>query len=110
LGLFGLAVISSFQRTKEIGIRKVLGASVAGVVAMLSADFLRLILLAMVIASPIAWWGMQQWLHDFAYRIDIKWWMFAVSGLLALVIALLTIGFHALRAAHANPVNALRSE
>ncbi len=110
LGLFGLAVISSFQRTKEIGIRKVLGASVAGVVAMLSTDFLRLILLAMVIASPIAWWGMQQWLHDFAYRIDIKWWMFAVSGLMALVIALLTIGFHALRAAHANPVNALRSE
>jgi len=110
LGLFGLAIITSFQRTKEIGIRKVLGASVAGIVRILSSDFVKLVLIALVIASPIAWWAMNKWLQDYAYRIDIKWWMFAAAGLGAVCIALLTVGFHAIKAAVANPVKALRSE
>ncbi len=110
LGLFGLAIITSFQRTKEIGIRKVLGASVTGIVRILSSDFVKLVLIALVIASPIAWWVMSKWLQDYAYRIDIKWWMFAAAGLGAVCIALLTVGFHAIKAAVANPVKALRSE
>ncbi|HEX2845675.1 MAG TPA: ABC transporter permease [Chitinophagaceae bacterium] len=110
LGLFGLAIITSFQRTKEIGIRKVLGASVTGIVRILSSDFVKLVLIALVIASPIAWWVMSKWLQDYAYRIDIKWWMFAAAGFGAVCIALLTVGFHAIKAAVANPVKALRSE
>jgi predicted permease len=110
LGLFGLAIITSFQRTKEIGIRKVLGASVSGIVRILSSDFIRLVLIALVIASPVAWWAMNKWLSDFAYRIQISWWMFAVTGALAVIIALITVGFHAVKAAVANPVKALRSE
>ncbi|WP_257666711.1 ABC transporter permease [Parapedobacter tibetensis] len=110
LGLFGLAAFTTEQRTKEIGIRKVLGASVAGIVQLLSKDFVKLVLFALVIASPIAWWAMNQWLQDFAYRIEIQWWVFAVAGLVAVVIALLTVSFQAIKAAVANPVDSLRDE
>lgn len=110
LGVFGLIVHAAEQRTKEIGIRKVLGASVSGIVAMLSRDFVRLVLLATVIASPLAWWTMNRWLEDFVYRIEIQWWMFAVAGLIAVGIALLTVSFQAVRAALANPVDSLRDE
>ncbi|MCW3110129.1 MAG: FtsX-like permease family protein [Segetibacter sp.] len=110
LGLFGLATYAAEQRIKEIGIRKVLGASVGSIVTMLSKDFLRLVLIASVIAFPIAWWTMSQWLHDFAYRIHISWWIFIVAGLIALLIALLTISFKAIKAAVANPVKSLRTE
>lgn len=110
LGLFGLAAFSAEQRSKEIGIRKVLGASVPGIVRLLSGDFLRLILVALVIASPIAWWAMNKWLQGFAYKIQIQWWMFAVAGGIAILIALCTIGFQSIRAAMANPIRALRSE
>ncbi len=109
-GLFGLATLTAFQRTKEIGIRKVLGASVSGIVGLLSKDFIKLVLIAVVIASPIAWWAMNKWLEDFAYRIDIQWWMFAMAGLAAVVIALLTVSWQAIRAAVANPVDSLRDE
>ncbi len=109
-GLFGLATLTAFQRTKEIGIRKVLGATVAGIVGLLSKDFVKLVCLAIVIASPIAWWAMNRWLADFAYRIDIQWWMFALAGLAAVVIALLTVSWQAIRAAVANPVESLRDE
>jgi putative ABC transport system permease protein len=110
LGLFGLASFATEQRTKEIGIRKVLGASVSGIVGMLSKDFIKLVLLANLIACPVAWYGMHKWLQDFAYRTDISWWIFGTSALLALIIALATVGFHAFRAATANPVKALRNE
>lgn len=110
LGLFGLVTLTAFQRTKEIGIRKVLGASVTGIVKLLSADFVRLILIALLIASPIAWWATNKWLEDFVYRIQIQWWMFAVSGSAALAIALITISFRAIKAAKINPVDTLRSE
>lgn len=110
MGLFGLAAFSAEQRTREIGIRKVLGASVSSVVALLSKDFVKLVLIAIVIASPIAWWAMNKWLEDFAYRIDIEWWMFAVAGLTAVVIALTTVSWQAIRAALANPVKSLRTE
>ncbi|MGV3763260.1 ABC transporter permease [Parapedobacter sp.] len=110
LGLLGLAIFTIHTRTKEIGIRKVLGASVSGIVTMLSKDFVKLVLVAVVIASPIAWWAMNKWLDDFAYRIDIQWWMFAVAGLAAVVIALLTVSWQAVRAAVANPVDSLRDE
>ena len=110
LGLFGLTTYMVEQRVKEIGIRKVLGASVSGIVAMLSKDFVKLVLIALLIASPIAWWGMNKWLEDFAYRIDIQWWMFAVAGLAAVAIALLTVSWQAIRAAVANPVESLRDE
>ncbi len=110
LGLFGLAAFTTEQRTKEIGIRKVLGASVSGIVRLLSKDFVKLVFIAFVIASPIAWWGMNEWLADFAYRIDIHWWVFAVAGLAATVIAMLTVSWQAIRAALANPVESLRDE
>ena len=110
LGLFGLASFTTEQRTKEIGIRKVLGASVGGIVTMLSTDFLKLVLLANIIAWPIAWYGMSQWLQDFAYRTEISWWIFGLAAGLALVIALFTVSFHAVKAAIMNPVNSLRSE
>ncbi|WP_200979333.1 ABC transporter permease [Echinicola sp. 20G] len=110
LGLFGLSAHTAEQRTKEIGIRKVLGASVSGVVALLSKDFIRLILIAILIATPIAWYMMYRWLQDFAYRIDLQWWMFAGAGLAAIVIALLTVSSQAIKAALMNPVNSLRSE
>ncbi|MEO8150787.1 MAG: ABC transporter permease [Bacteroidia bacterium] len=110
LGLFGLASFMTQQRVKEIGIRKVLGASVSGIVSLLSKDFLKLILIAALIAFPVAWFAMQKWLQDFAYRIQINWWIFLVAALSALVIALLTISFQAIKAAIANPVKSLRTE
>jgi len=110
LGLFGLATFTAEQRTKEIGIRKVLGASVTGIVAMLSKDFLKLVLLANLIAWPLAWWGMHQWLQDFAYHINLSWWIFGLAGVTAILIALITISFQAIKAAIANPVKSLRSE
>lgn len=110
LGLFGLATFTTIQRTKEIGVRKVLGASVMSIVALLSQDFLKLIIVAIVIATPIAWYGMDQWLKDFAYKIHIQWWIFALAGLLAVGIALLTVSFQSIKAALMNPVKSLRSE
>ncbi|HKG67967.1 MAG TPA: FtsX-like permease family protein, partial [Segetibacter sp.] len=110
LGLFGLATYAAEQRIKEIGIRKVLGAGVSSIVTMLSKDFIRLVLIAATIAFPVAWWAMDQWLHEFAYRINIEWWMFAAAALLAVIIALATTSFQAIKAAIANPVKSLRSE
>lgn len=110
LGLFGLASFTTEQRTKEIGIRKVLGASVSGITSLLAKDFLKLDVVSIVIASPLAWWLMQQWLSDFAYRIEIRWWMIALAGLAAVVIAFLTVSFQSVRAALSNPVKSLRSE
>jgi len=110
LGLFGLAMFTAEQRTKEIGIRKVLGASVAGIVNLLSIDFLKLVLVAVVLATPVAWWAMNKWLMDFAYRIDISWWMFVLAAVTALLIALFTVSFQAIKAAIANPVKSLRTE
>jgi len=110
LGLFGLVTYAAEQRTKEIGVRKVLGASVGGIVAMLSKDFARLVLIACVIAFPVAWWAMNKWLQSFAYRTNISWWVFLVTGVVAITIALLTVGFQAVKAAIANPVKSLRTE
>ncbi|HMI78497.1 MAG TPA: ABC transporter permease [Ferruginibacter sp.] len=110
LGLFGLATFMAEQRTKEIGIRKVLGANVAGIVQLLSKDFLKLVIIAFCLSVPLAWWGMNKWLQDFAYRVDISWWVFALAGLTALVIALITVSLQAIRAALANPVKSLRTE
>jgi putative ABC transport system permease protein len=110
LGLFGLAAFSADQRTKEIGVRKVLGASVHTIVSLLSVDFLKLILLSVIIASPIAWWAMDKWLQGFAYRKPIDWTIFAYTTFIAIVIGLLTIGSQAIKAAVAKPVKSLRSE
>jgi putative ABC transport system permease protein len=110
LGLFGLAAFTAEQRTKEIGIRKVLGADVSNIVAMLSRDFLKLVLLSNLIAWPLAWWAMSRWLQDFAYRINLSWWIFGLAGATALFIALFTISFQAIKAALANPVKSLRTE
>jgi len=110
LGLFGLATHAARQRTKEIGVRKALGATVSSVVRLLSKDFLKLVLVAIVFATPVAWWGMNKWLADFAYRIDIQWWMFVAAGLVAIAIAFLTVAGQAVRAALADPVKSLRSE
>ena len=110
LGLFGLATFTAIQRTKEIGIRKILGASVENVVALLSTEFLKLVMLAVIIASPIAWWFMNDWLEAFAYRITIKGWMFLAAGGSVILIALITISFQSIKAAIANPVTSLRAE
>ena len=110
LGLFGLAAFAAQQRVKEIGIRKVLGASVGSIITMLSKDFIKLVLIAIAIATPIAWMVMHQWLQGFAYHISIHWWFFGLAGILALLITLATISVHAIRAALANPVNSLRNE
>lgn len=110
LGLFGLIAFTAERRTKEIGIRKVLGATVNGIVALLSKEFLVLVLIGFVIASPIAWWIMNKWLQNFAYRIHISWWIFAIAGALAVFIALITVSFQAIKAAMANPVESLRTE
>jgi putative ABC transport system permease protein len=110
LGLFGLAAYTAERRTKEIGIRKVLGATLPNVVSLLSKDFLRLVALAAVIAFPLAWWVMHSWLEDFAYRINISWWVFGIAGVLAVVIALCTVSFQAIKAGLANPVKSLRTE
>jgi putative ABC transport system permease protein len=110
LGLFGLATYTAQVKTKEIGIRKVLGASVANVVQLISKDFLKLVLVAIAVAVPVGWWAMSKWLEGFAYRVEISWWIFVVAGLTASLIALLTVSFQAVRAAIANPVKSLRTE
>ncbi|WP_018611151.1 ABC transporter permease [Segetibacter koreensis] len=110
LGLFGLAAYTAERRRKEVGIRKVLGATTQGVVLLLSKDFIRLVIISLVIASPVAYYFMHQWLEDFAYRINISWWIFVVAGLAAIVIALATVSFQAVKAAIANPVKSLRTE
>jgi len=110
LGLFGLVTYAAEQRTKEIGIRKVLGARVSGIVALLSRDFTMLVGIAALIAFPAAWWAMYKWLETFAYRTEISWWIFLVAGAVALAIALLTVSIQTVRAALANPVKSLRSE
>jgi putative ABC transport system permease protein len=110
LGLYGLASFSAQQRTKEIGVRKVLGASIPNILAMLTRDFIKWIIIANLIAWPVAYYAMSRWLQNFAYRIEISWWMFALAGGIALLIALLTVGWQAMRAATANPVEALRYE
>ncbi|HET9824952.1 MAG TPA: ABC transporter permease [Chitinophagaceae bacterium] len=110
LGLFGLVTFAAEQRTKEIGIRKVLGASVSQVTQMLSKEFIKLVLIASLIAFPVSWWTMNKWLQSFAYRIDISWWPFVIAGAAALLIALLTVSVQAIKAAIANPVKSLRTE
>jgi putative ABC transport system permease protein len=110
LGMFGLATFVAEQRTKEIGIRKVLGASIQGIVGLLSADFMKLVAIAFLIATPFAWWIMNKWLQDFVYRVSFSWWIFPVAGLAALLIALITVSSQAVRAAMANPVRSLKSE
>jgi putative ABC transport system permease protein len=110
MGLLGLTIVAVSQRTKEIGVRKALGASVSHVATLVSKDFVKLVLIAVIIASPIAWWLMSLWLKDFAYRTNIKWWVFGVAGLLAIIIALITVSFQAIKAAIANPVKSLRTE
>ena len=110
LGLLGLVTYMAEQRTKEIGIRKVLGASVNNVVVMLSKDFLLLVIIASVIAFPVAWWAMHKWLQDYVYRVNISWWVFGVAAVIALLIALLTVSFQAIKAALSNPVKSLRAE
>jgi putative ABC transport system permease protein len=110
LGLLGLSLFATAQRVKEIGVRKVLGASPAHIVMLLSKDFIRLVLISFIIASPLAWFLMSRWLQDFAYRTDLSLWIFAGAGLLAMIIALLTISAQAIKAAMANPIKSLRSE
>ena len=110
LGLMGLAAYAAERRKKEIGIRKVLGATVQGVAVLLSKDFIKLVLISILLASPVAWYVMNQWLKNFSYRIDITWWMFAAAGVLAVLLALLTVSSHAIRAALTNPVKNLRAE
>jgi len=110
LGLFGLSLFATMQRTKEIGVRKVLGASISNIVFLLSKDFIMLILVANVIAFPVAWWIMHSWLQDFAYRTSLSWWIFALAGVVALLIAAVTISLQTIRASTVNPVNSLRTE
>jgi len=110
LGLFGLATYTAQVKTKEIGIRKVLGASVGSVVQLISKDYLKLVIIACVIATPLAYWAMNKWLRDFAYRIHISGWTFALTALLLVVIALIAISFQSIKAALANPVKSLRTE
>lgn len=110
LGLYGLATFTAEQRTKEIGVRKILGASVGSLIALLSKNFLKLVLIAIVIASPIAWYAMNKWLQNFEFKIEIRWWIFAFTGLLMATITLITVSFQSIRAALMNPVKSLRSE
>lgn len=110
LGLLALAAFTTEQRTKEIGIRKVLGASVRNLVTLMSKDFMKLVAISILLAIPLGWWAMRQWLQSFAYRIELQSWAFAVSGAIALLIALLTVSLTSFRAARANPVDALRDE
>jgi putative ABC transport system permease protein len=110
LGLFGLAAFSAEQRSKEIGIRKVLGSSVTGIVRLLSKDFLILVGIAFVFAIPIAWFGMDKWLQAFAYRVPLSWWMFALAGIIAALVALITVSSQAIKAALMNPVKSLKTE
>ncbi|HZB11380.1 MAG TPA: ABC transporter permease [Chryseolinea sp.] len=110
LGLFGLATYTAEQRIKEIGVRKVLGASVGSIVKLLSHDFVRLVFIAILIASPVAWWSMDHWLKDFAYKINLQWWMFILAGMMAVIIALLTVSYQSFKAAMVNPIRNLRTE
>ena len=110
LGLYGLVLFTMTQRTQEIGIRKVLGASVAGIISLLSKDFLKLVAAAIVVASPLAWYAMNQWLQDFAYHIQMEWWMIGLAGTLSIFITLLTVSFHSIKAALMNPVKSLKVE
>ncbi|MFY8035796.1 MAG: ABC transporter permease, partial [Cyclobacteriaceae bacterium] len=110
LGLFGLVTYTTQARTKEIGIRKVLGASVNGIVVLLSKEFLKLVLLALLIATPFAWYGMDQWLQNYANRIEITWWVFGLSACIAFFIAVATVSFQAIKAALSNPAESLKSE
>ncbi len=110
LGLYGLASFMAVQRIKEVGIRKVLGATTGNIVYLFSKEFIILIAIAFAIATPIAWWVMHQWLQDYVYHIKISWWLFAAGGLVAIIIALASISFQAIKAAIANPVKSLRTE
>jgi putative ABC transport system permease protein len=110
LGLLGMTMFAAQQRTKEIGIRKILGSSISGIVQLLSGDFMKLVLIAILIACPIAWWAMNIWLQDFAYRIELQWWMLALAGILTALLTFITIGAQAVKAALANPVKSLRAE
>jgi putative ABC transport system permease protein len=110
LGLFALAAFMAEQRSKEIGIRKVLGASVGSITSLLSMNFIKLVFIAIIIASPVAWWAMTKWLQDFTYRITISWWMFAVAGVVAIIIALATVSYQSIKAALMNPVKSLKAE
>jgi putative ABC transport system permease protein len=110
LGLLGLASYATLQRTKEIGIRKVLGASVTGIVNLLSKEFLALVLIAFLIATPLTWFFMAKWMQDFDYNVGIQWWIFVLAGVASFLIALLTISFQAIKAAMTNPVKSLRAE
>ena len=110
LGLFGLAAYTAEQRTKEIGIRKVLGASVSGIAALVSKDFIKLVFISCLVAFPVAWWAMQNWLKNYQYRIEISWWIFLIAGAVAILIALFTVSFQAIKAALANPIKSLRTE
>lgn len=110
LGLFGLSTYMAENRVKEIGVRKVLGASVTGITALLSKDFIRLVIISFVIAAPLSWWAMYKWLQDYTYRVPIQWWVFAAACILSVAIALLTVSFQAMKAARANPVKSLRTE
>jgi putative ABC transport system permease protein len=110
LGLFALSSFMAEQRSKEIGIRKVLGASVRGITALMSKEFVKLVVISIIIGSPLAWWAMNQWLNDFAYRISIGWWVFAEAGGIAILIALFTVSFQSVKAATTNPVKSLKAE
>jgi len=110
MGLFALSAFTTAQRAKEIGIRKVLGADVAGIVGLIARDFLKLTFIAVIIASPLAWYFANSWLHDFAYRINISAWVFILAGTAAILIAFITVSFQSIKAAIANPVDSLRSE
>jgi putative ABC transport system permease protein len=110
LGLFGLATYMAENRIKEIGVRKVLGASVTNITTLLSKDFLKLVIISFLIASPVAWWAMSKWLQNYSYRINIEWWVFAVAGITSVFIAISTVSYQAIKAAITNPVKSLKSE
>ena len=110
LGLLGLAAYSTIQRKREIGIRKIIGASVSSIVNLLSKEFIKLVAIAFLISAPLAWYAMHSWLEDFAYKISLQWWMFVVAGSGAMAIALVTVSFQAISAAIANPIKSLRTE
>ena len=110
MGLLGLIMYAVQKRAREIGIRKVLGASITSIITLLSKDFLRLVLIAAVIAFPVAWFGMNKWLQDFAYRITISWWIFGIGALAAILLTFITVSFQTIKAAVANPVKSLRTE
>ena len=110
LGLFGLATFTAEQRTKELGVRKVLGATVASLVQLVSKEFLKLVIIANIIAWPLAWWAMNKWLQDFAYHITISWWIFVLAGIAAVILTIITVSFQAIKAALMNPVRSLKAE